>query len=206
MALTSGGSVERRGPNGSAGADGNGRGGGPDPIASLLLRVADHRDAHAFERLFEIIAPRIKAYLLRNGVTAVQADDLTQETLLSIWRKADYFDPGRASAAAWIFTIARNLKIDSYRQQRVSMTSNFADMPQPDAPPGAEALLLAEERERQVRRAMDGLPGDQVAVIASSFFQDKPHAQIAHDMNLPLGTVKSRIRNGLSRLRDALRE
>lgn len=170
----------------------------------MVARVATHRDEAAFKALFETFAPKLKAYLLRQGLQNASAEELAQETLLSVWRKAALFDPGRASAAAWIFTLARNLRIDAYRHARTVAAGELDPIGDQDGPPTPAGLLLTAEREGRVRDALGSLPPDQVQVIRSSFYQDKPHSEIARDLDLPLGTVKSRIRTALIRLRSVL--
>ena len=170
----------------------------------LILAVASGRDRECFTRLFEYFAPRVKSYLLRLGAQPVFAEELAQETMLVVWRKAASFDPSRATASTWIFTIARNLHIDSRR--RIRAPEFFADDPADAAPPPAEParLLLDGERETRVREALNELSPDQAAVIRLSFFEDKPHAEIARQLSLPLGTVKSRLRLAMNHLRNCL--
>jgi RNA polymerase sigma-70 factor (ECF subfamily) len=171
---------------------------------SLLHRVAQARDKAAFAALFAHFAPRIKAYLLRLGATSAQAEDLAQEALLSLWRKAHLFDPAKASAATWLFTIARNLRIDALRREKRPALDPEDFLP--EAAPEADAVMALAEDEVRLRAALKHLPPDQAAVIEQSFFADKPHSQIAGEMGIPLGTVKSRLRLAMARLRDALGE
>jgi RNA polymerase sigma-70 factor (ECF subfamily) len=176
----------------------------PDPWALLIVRIAQERDAAAFKALFEAFAPRLKGFLLHQGLAPAAAEELAQEALLTVWRKANYFDPHRASAAAWIFTLARNLRIDAYRRGRAVLPPDIDPLSDQDAPAAAEGMVLAAERDGRLHDAMRGLPANQVEVLQSSFFHDKPHAQIARELDLPLGTVKSRIRTALLRLRELL--
>jgi RNA polymerase sigma-70 factor (ECF subfamily) len=166
----------------------------------LVRRIAEGQDKAAFKLLFLQLAPKVKAYLIRHGATAAQAEDLAQETLLTVWRKATYFDPARASVSAWVFTIARNLRIDALRRERSAIA--YALAPEPEAPSATPATEQEEaERSERVRAAMATLPAEQLQVIALSFFSDKPHAEIASELSLPLGTVKSRLRLALAKLR-----
>jgi RNA polymerase sigma-70 factor (ECF subfamily) len=171
--------------------------------ATLVVRIAD-QDREAFKALFTGFAPRVKTYLLRHGATPAQADDLAQETLLTVWRKASYFDPRRASVAAWLFTIARNLRIDSLRRERATVAYDLDPPERPDDAAPADDELAAAERDTRVREALKILPPEQVEVIRLSFFQDKPHSEIAQDLELPLGTVKSRLRLAMARLKGVL--
>jgi RNA polymerase sigma-70 factor (ECF subfamily) len=172
----------------------------------LLRRVAEARDRAAFGLLFEHFAPRIKSYLMRRGAPPQQAEDLAQEAMLTLWRKAALFDAARASASTWMFTIARNLRIDAIRRERRRQFS-------PDDPTlaleperGAEFGLEAQQSETALRQAMRMLPPDQNEIVMQFFFSDKPHSRIAADLDIPLGTVKSRLRLAVARLRAAMGE
>ena len=171
-------------------------------LNALLGRVAAMRDRAAFAALFAHFAPRVKAYLLRLGAPPALAEDLAQEALLSLWRKAHLFDPAKASAATWLFTIARNLRIDAIRRERRPELDPEDFMPDP-GPAADDGLVLAAE-EARLRAALKDLPADQIQVVELSFFADKPHSQIAAELDIPLGTVKSRLRLAMSRLRSAL--
>jgi RNA polymerase sigma-70 factor (ECF subfamily) len=166
---------------------------------ALLGQVAAARDRAAFSALFAHFAPRVKAWLMRQGAPASQAEDLAQEALLTVWRKAALFDPAKASAGTWVFTIARNLRIDAIRRERRPELDpeDFA----PDSPPDPDAGIALADGEARLRVAMRQLPPDQIAVIEASFFADKPHSQIAAELGIPLGTVKSRLRLAMARLR-----
>lgn len=171
-----------------------------DEPAQLIVAVAARGDRNAFALLFEHFAPRVKSYMLRLGAAPEAAEELAQEALLTVWRKATLFDPSRAGASTWIFAIARNLRIDAVRRQRrPRIEDDPTDEPAPE--PAADAVVAAGERDVRLRQAMAALPADQAEVVRQSFFQDKAHSEIARDLNLPLGTVKSRLRLALGRLR-----
>jgi len=170
----------------------------------LVQQVAQTRDRAAFQALFTHFAPRIKGYLIRLGAPAAQAEDLAQEAMLTLWRKAHLFDPARASAATWVFTIARNLRIDVIRRERRPELTPEDFLPEPEAEP--DEALAAADGEGRVRAALRTLPPEQVQVVELSFFSDKPHSQIAAELDIPLGTVKSRLRLAMARLRAHLGE
>jgi RNA polymerase sigma-70 factor, ECF subfamily len=172
-------------------------------LTDCILAVAGSHDRKAFAVLFAHFAPRVKSYLLRLGAAAPLAEDLAQETLLTVWRKAAYFDPAKAEAATWVFTIARNLRIDALRRERHPEPGPEASAPMSDAPP-ADEMLAAARREDRLRDALQRLPEEQREIVLLSYFQDKPHRQIERDLGIPLGTVKSRLRLALARLRAAL--
>lgn len=174
-------------------------------LARLIETVAVDRDRVAFTVLFDYFAPRIKAFLMRsNNTPATLAEELAQEAMLTVWRRAAQFDRARAGASSWIFTIARNLRIDvARREQRGKVLElEASESLEPPAQPDAE--FDAGEREQRVRAALSHLSDDQMRVVRLSFFEGKAHGDIALELQLPLGTVKSRIRLAMNRLRDLL--
>jgi RNA polymerase sigma-70 factor (ECF subfamily) len=171
-------------------------------LNALLLRVAENRDRAAFALLFSHFAPRVKAYLLRLGASSALAEDLAQEALFNLWRKAHLFDPAKASAATWLFTIARNLRIDAVRREKRPEWEP-EDL-RPESAAAADTVLALAGEEVRLRAALKHLPPDQIQVIELSFFADKPHSQIAGELGIPLGTVKSRLRLAMARLKRAL--
>ncbi len=175
----------------------------PD-FSGLIVALAQRQDRAAFEVLFGHFAPRVKTYMVRGGASAAQADELAQETLLAVWRKAGQFDAARATAATWIFAIARNLRIDRLRKEwRDAATGD--DLPEiADDAAGPDTEFSASQGASRVRAALKRLPADQVKVIEMSFFDEKAHGEIAATLGIPLGTVKSRIRIAMKRLRELL--
>lgn len=171
-------------------------------FSQKIVAVGRLRDRAAFAALFEHFAPRIKAYLLRAGADEALADELAQEALLAVWRKADSFDASRATAATWIFTIARNLRIDRFRKEWRDVSVGD-DMPETvDEMAMPDDSLSDAERGARVRKALRQLPPEQIKVIELSFFEEQPHAEIAQRLGIPIGTVKSRIRIAMAKLRD----
>ncbi len=171
-----------------------------DP-ARLINRVGTTQDRDAFVELFGHYAPRVKAMMIRRGASPDRADDLAQETLVRLWRKAALYDPSRASASAWVYAIARNVSVDAMRRDGRAAAWTEDEGVDSDEP---ERQLLAAEREALVRSTIVSLPEEQLRVIRMSFFDGLPHSQIADLLGLPLGTVKSRIRLALQRLKDRL--
>lgn len=169
----------------------------------LIQAVARDRDREAFAALFDHFAPRLKTYLMRSGAPPAAADDFAQDAMLTVWRKADLFDPTRARAATWIFTIARNRRIDALRRENRPLPVPEISLASPD-PEQPDDLLQARQDEGRVRAALRSLKPDQIEVIQMAFFQDLTHAEVAQSLALPLGTVKSRIRNAMIKLRDLL--
>jgi RNA polymerase sigma-70 factor (ECF subfamily) len=175
-------------------------------FSELVARVAARQDRAAFAALFRHFAPRIKSYLVHQGATAAVAEEIAQETMLAVWRKAESFDQRRGDAAAWIFTIARNMRIDAFRRERHPEVDPEDPLLVGDAPPGADDRLDVERRSRRLRQALESLPAEQVRLLRLSFFEDKAHREIERDLGVPLGTVKSRLRRAMLHLRSLLGE
>ena len=174
-----------------------------DDWPALMRRVSEQRDRDAFGRLFSHFAPRVKSYLIRPGSTEGAAEDLAQEALVTVWRKAALFDPAQAAVSTWIFTIARRLRIDAARRHQLDGAGDECfefDRLEADQPGVAEQADAAR-LSRRVREALDRLPPEQAQVLRLSFYDDEPHARIAEELGLPLGTVKSRIRLAVAHLR-----
>ena len=174
-----------------------------ESFADMIAAIAASADRSAFAALFGHFAPRVKSYMLRLGAAPPLAEELAQETLLTVWRKAAAFDRAKAAPSTWIFTIARNLRIDAVRRDR---RGEPADDPSdaPDAEPAPDAALAAAEAQGRIRHALLALPPEQAEIVRLSYFSDKPHSEIAEELSLPLGTVKSRLRLAMGRLRDLL--
>lgn len=175
-----------------------------DEAADLIEAIASRQDRAAFATLFRHFAPRVKAFIIRGGTDAETAQEVAQEALVMVWRKAASFDRLRASAATWIYTIARNKRIDLLR--RSARPIDTEDWLMVYAPEGEEAdkSILAGQTYTRVKELLGDLSADQLVVIQKAFFEDKTHTVIAEELKLPLGTVKSRIRLALGRLREAL--
>ena len=173
---------------------------------ALIVSIACDRDRRAFEALFAYFAPRVKGYLLRLGAGGALAEDLAQEAMLTIWRKAALFDPSRASASTWIFTIARNLRIDAIRRERHPDFDPNDPALVPDEEVSADDKMALEDDGERLHAALKKLPPEQAQVVQMSFFADKPHSEIAQELGLPLGTVKSRLRLAMARIRGAMGE
>jgi RNA polymerase sigma-70 factor, ECF subfamily len=187
-------------------SDSRGRKAAAEDFAGLIDRVARERDRGAFIQLYRQFAPRVRTLMLRMGATPEQADEIVQECLLSVWRKAHLFNPQGASASGWIFRIARNLRIDYLRSARraealaTDVDLTVLEVERPDT------IVTAAQIGARVRAAIARLSPEQLAVITLSFLESRPHAEIADMLQVPLGTVKSRIRLAMKRLRELLDE
>lgn len=168
--------------------------------AALMLAVRDRQDRAAFAQLFRHFAPRVKAFLMKAGTEAALAEDCAQDVLATVWQKAHLFDPSRASVATWVFIIARNRRIDIARRDR---------RPEPEAldwggdshEPDQADIYEAAQETRRLTDALSTLPEAQRALVARAFYGELSHSEIAAETGLPLGTIKSRIRLALDRLR-----
>lgn len=174
----------------------------PDPFAHdrLIEAVALRRDREAFAELFSYFAPRLKAWLIKSGATPGAAEDFAQDAMLTVWRKADLFDARKARAATWIFTIARNRRLDMLRRDARPLPVPEIELAEQAVERPDDIVALSQDAAR-VRDALSQLKPDQVEVLRLAFFMDSPHSEIARQLDLPLGTVKSRIRNAMIKLR-----
>ncbi len=169
---------------------------------AMILRIRDHQDQAAFAALFRHFAPRVKGFLMKSGAEATQAEECAQDVMATLWRKAHMYDPARASAATWIFTIARNRRIDLLRRERRPEPEDLGWGPEAD-PPAEDVAVLKQESEI-LHQALSDLPEAQADLIRQAYFGDLSHREIADRTGLPLGTIKSRIRLALDRLRHAM--
>ena len=168
-----------------------------------ITRIRDAQDRKAFAELFQHFAPRVKGFLMRSGADATLAEECAQEVMATVWLKAHMFDPGRASVATWIFTIARNRKIDILRREK---RPEPEDLPWgPEAEPEQEDVLALQQESELLAEALKSLPRPQRELIEKAYFGDMSHSEIASETGLPLGTIKSRIRLALERLRHAMK-
>ena len=171
---------------------------------ALLSAIAVQADRAAFAELFGRFAGRVKSFVMRGGMAPEQAEEIAQEVMITVWRKAASFDAARAGAATWIFTIARNRKIDLVRRQARPEPDPEDPLFRPDPPEDPASELAARDRDAHVRAALSELNEDQQAVIRLAFFAGLSHGEVAAQLDVPLGTVKSRLRLAFGRLRDIL--
>jgi RNA polymerase sigma-70 factor (ECF subfamily) len=173
-------------------------------LDTLLTAVGADRDGEAFTALFDHFVPRVQAQMLRLGLAPFAAADVTQDVMETIWRKAHLFDPRKAAATTWVFHIARNRRIDVKRRSRetVCAVEDFFDIPDPAE--RSDDCVDSTKRETCLREALRDLPHDQFTLVKLAFYDGLSHTAIAARLNLPLGTVKSRLRLAFCRLRRAL--
>ena len=168
-----------------------------------LNRIKNDQDEAAFAELFDHFAPRVKGFLIKSGADASLAEECAQEVMATCWHKAHMFDPSRASVATWIFTIARNKKIDVLRRQRRPEPEDLGRGPEEE--PDQDDVIVLQQETELLGRAMAELPAAQRELIERAYFGALTHSEIAAETGLPLGTIKSRIRLALERLRHAMK-
>ena len=176
--------------------------GAPDPgaVADLLRRIAEGSDQAAFRQVFEIYAPRVKSYMLRQGADATTAEELAQETMARVWVKAGMYASDKGNPSTWIYTIARNLRIDKIRRERVWQELPEGHAEQASDQPLPDDLVSENERALHVQEALRTLPPEQLEMITMSYIDGLSHSEIADKLAIPLGTVKSRMRLAYAKL------
>lgn len=173
-------------------------------LTALLVRVAEHEDRDAFGELFRHLAPRVKSFVLKLGCSDTMAEDLAQQTLIQVWRKAKLFDANKAAASTWVFRIARNLRIDALRKETHHQYDDFDDIQVEYEGDSPETQVSRGENSAVMRQALMTLPPDQAEVIRLSFYDGLSHGDIAKQLDVPLGTVKSRMRLAFTKLRETM--
>ena len=183
-----------------------GRGSDDERLAHWLSLVAEKRDKISFGYLFDHLAPKIKGFLRKNGTSEVSLDDLTQEVMIKIWRYAGQFDQKKGKVTTWVFTIARNARIDLIRKENRPEPDVNDPVMVNDPPNRSDDILFAKQTSARISEAINELPDEQKEILKYAFFEEKSHAEIAAQTGLPLGTVKSRIRLAFQRLKKTLTE
>ncbi|MFN7114832.1 MAG: sigma-70 family RNA polymerase sigma factor [Alphaproteobacteria bacterium] len=174
------------------------------PHEDLLVQVGTRQDRGAFRALFEHYAPRLKSYLIKNGASESAAEEIVQNTFVTVWEKAAQYDPRKSAASTWIFTIARNRRIDTLRREKyieIDSDNPALHLAASDAPDDSYTDAATVEK---LHAAIETLPADQAALLRMAFFEDKTHQAIADETRIPLGTVKSRLRLALEKLRGGM--
>ena len=169
------------------------------PLDQLIIRIAQDRDQQAFVQLFEEVGSKLKAYAMRCGALDGEAEDVVQECMLTVWRKAHQFNPKTASANTWLYTIVRNKRIDMARKTKADMVVSDDLWPEPEG----EELETDVERDlnaKIARTLLHGLPEEQRQIVYKVYFEGKSHSEIANELDLPLGTIKSRLRLAMKKL------
>lgn len=173
-------------------------------LRSLINRVSQNRDRQAFAELFDHFAPRLKSFMMRKSASAELAEDLVQEAMIAVWTKAQSYEPTKGAVTTWVFTIARNLRIDRFRRDGNMPMTELGDYDEPSDAPEGEELLGRKQEDGLVARALESIPQEQREILLLSFVEDLPQSEIAAKLAIPLGTVKSRMRLAYGHLRRLL--
>lgn len=173
-------------------------------MADCIAAIAASQDRQAFETLFRHFAPRLQAYLRRLGASPAAAEELMQEAMVLVWRKAAQFDPAKSSASTWIFAIVRNLRIDAFRRESRPEVDMSDPALAPDDEPGADSAIVMRQSAEKLHAALAELSDNERTILKLAYFDDKSQSEIAAELKIPLGTVKSRVRLAFAKLRGAL--
>ena len=177
-----------------------------DNWPTLVSAIANTQDRAAFRLVFDYYGPRVKSFMLRSGCSESLADEIAQETMLTVWHKAALYRPDRSAVSTWIFTIARNKKIDRFRKDSRPLPDVNDPSFQNNTDLSPETSAWHSESSQNIQKAFTELPDDQREVLKLAFLEENSHSKIAEILDVPLGTVKSRIRLGLERLRALLKD
>jgi RNA polymerase sigma-70 factor, ECF subfamily len=172
--------------------------------SELLARIAESRDRQAFAQLFDSYAPRVKSFMMRKGASSEQAEDLVQETMIAVWSKASMYVQERGSVTTWIFTIARNLRIDRLRREKTSLFTDIEDYEAESDDVQQDVALGRLQEDGYVAKALAQIPEEQRKLLVMSYVEDLPQSEIALRLQIPLGTVKSRMRLAYRRMKKLL--
>ena len=175
-----------------------------DRLADCVEHIAHRQSRAAFAQLFDYFAPRLKNYLIRLGSDAASAEEIMQEVMLNVWRKASQYDRRQASVSTWIFRIARNRRIDNLRRLNKPALDPNDPMLQPAPQEAPDITVNRQQMEVIVRQQLETLPDEYLILLKAAFYEGLSHSQIAQRFDLPLGTVKSRIRHAFQKLRPRL--
>jgi len=172
-----------------------------EDLAYCIKEIAESHDKNSFATIFKFYAPKLKSYLVKIGAIESHAEEIIQEVMLAIWTKAASYDSSKSSTATWIYTIARNKRIDRLRKEKRHLLSDSDEGLEIPVESSQEDDIYNVQVSKRLKKFIELLPEQQSKLIKMSYFYDKTHADISKDLNIPLGTVKSRIRLALSKMR-----
>jgi RNA polymerase sigma-70 factor (ECF subfamily) len=175
-----------------------------NPFINAMKQIADHQDKSSFKMIFDYFGPRLKSFLMSSGAEESIAEEVVQETMCVVWTKADYYDPKMASPSTWIYTIARNKKIDILRKSRKAVLENIDTAILPPIIPRLEEDIEHDQKFEVINQYLDELPKEQLALLKMNFIEEKSHGEIAEITKIPLGTIKSRIRLAMEKIRERI--
>ena len=170
-----------------------------------LSKIASKKDMASFKIIFDYFGPRLKSFLMSSGSTESVAEEIIQETMTIVWTKADYYNPKLASPSTWIYTIARNKKIDILRKSNKAILEDIEVASLPPIESKLEDDIELDQKFDIINKYLDDLPKDQLELLKLNFIEEKSHGEIAKITNIPLGTVKSRIRLAMEKIRTRIK-
>ena len=171
---------------------------------SLLVNIGESRDKVSFKKIYKYFSPRIKGYIMKLGAEESMAEEIVQETMTTIWRKSDTYDPKNAGASTWIFTIARNKRIDRLRKDGKKLSNLIDPSLQPQSEKMPDENLIDKEIKAEFSLILKKISPDQAKIIKAAYYEGKTHKEISDEIKIPLGTVKSRVRLALKHIKDEL--
>jgi RNA polymerase sigma-70 factor (ECF subfamily) len=172
-----------------------------EDLSSCLDNIAKNQDKHSFSLIFKHFAPRLKSFLIKAGSTDTQAEGVIQEVMIAVWTKSGTYNKDKSSVSTWIYTIARNKRIDKLRKEKRHFLTESDEGLEIPVNSTQEKEIFSTQMSQNIRKYMSNLPDEQSKLIRLSYFYDKTHVDIANELKIPLGTVKSRIRLALSKMR-----
>ena len=173
-------------------------------LNNLMNRIQKDRDEMAFSEIFDFFAPKVNAYFIQNGIRFESSEELTQEVLSTVWLKSNLYDSNKSALSTWIFTIARNKKIDFFRKNS-KIDFKEEDIREFLYHDREVNLIEQNEAKKQMERINNELDEQQKIMVKMNFFENKSHKKIADELEIPLGTVKSRIRHILTKMQGLLK-
>ena len=171
-------------------------------LRSYLNDIGENQDKVAFSHIFKYFAPRLKSFFVKLGSPENQAEEIIQEVMISVWKKANTYNSDKSSVSTWIYTIAKNKRVDKIRKEKRHYTVESDESLEIPIPSKQEEEILASELSEKISNTLKFLPKEQAELLKLSYFYEKTHTDIANDLNIPLGTVKSRIRLALSKMKN----
>ena len=172
-----------------------------DDLTLCVQLIGKNQDKLAFNNIFRYFAPRLKSFLVKAGSTDSQAEEVIQEVMIAVWTKSATYDSNKSSVSTWIYTIARNKRIDKIRKEKRHYLSESDEGLEIPVDSTQEKEIFSAQVSNSLKKYMSNLPEEQSKLLKLSYFYNKTHADISSELKIPLGTVKSRIRLALTKMR-----
>ena len=167
-----------------------------------MQEVAENQDKEAFATIFKHFSPRLKSYFMKAGAADNQAEEIIQEVMISVWTKASSYNKEKSSVSTWLYTIARNKRIDKIRKEKRHYLLESDEGLEIPIDSTQEEEIMSTQLSKRMDDYIKNLPSEQAKLLKLSYFHEKTHTDISNELNIPLGTVKSRIRLALSKIRN----